>query len=143
MLTSSAKNKGRELESFIVQSLRDSGLDPRASRNPGSGSGNQKGDVWNGLGLTIECKNTKKCPGKQEFEQLAREAMGYGTEVLGWHAPNTSFDDSRVIMNWNDFVEMQKRARVPREIKQRTNSQIKFKLLQLKRFAQEVLKELE
>ena len=140
MLTASAKNKGRELENWIVSKLRNSGLDPRASRNPGSGSGKQKGDVWNALGLCIEAKNTKKCPGKAEFDQLARESMGYGVEVLVWHAPNTSLEDSRAIVNFNDLIELLKKAHNPTPTDH--SRDLKFKIARLKQLANEVAKEL-
>ncbi len=143
MLTQSAKAKGRDLENFVAQLLRDSGLDQRASRNPGSGSGKQKGDIWNALGLTIECKNTKKAPGKQEFEQVRREALGYGIETIIWHPPQVSLDESKVIINIHDWIELLKKSKQSIAIGDRPNKQIKLKLEFAKRAIHELIKELE
>lgn len=135
----SAIAKGKELEDFIVSKLRNSGLDPRAVRNPGSGNGKMKGDINNGLGLTIECKNTKKCPGKAEFAQLRREAMGYGVEVMVWHPPKFSLEDSVVLLNINDFLEFLKRAKEPKTAETTDSKDFAYKL----RRAQNAFRELE
>lgn len=141
MQIKSAKNKGRELENFIVQLLRESGLDSRASRNPGSGSGNrQKGDVWNALGLCIEAKNTVKAPGKAEFDQVRREAGPYETEVIVWHPPKLPLDDSKVILNIHDFIELLKKGRDPKT--EKTSPNLAFKMRRARQSLQEVLKEM-
>ena len=59
MKTQSAIQKGKQLEEFIVDELRLSGLDRRAYRQKGSGNGLNKGDVWKDLNLCIEAKNQK------------------------------------------------------------------------------------
>src|SRR3990167_1215835 len=141
MLTSSAKNKGRILENFVTQLIRDKGLDNRASRNPGSGSGKQKGDIFNALGWTLECKNTRKCPGKAEFTQVAREAMGYTKEAIIWHSPQTSLDESHAIINIHDFFDLIKQSKEPKTINEPTKS-LGYKLANAKRAIQELIKEL-
>lgn len=108
MKPQSAKAKGRELEKYLVQLMRDKGLDRRAAHTPGSGNGLDKGDIWNELGWCFEAKNTKKAPGKAEFEQVRREAMGYQKEVIVWHRPATSMDESVAIINILDFLDLLK-----------------------------------
>lgn len=142
MNTSSAKNKGRALENFVVQKLRQSGLDPRASRNPGSGSGLQKGDVWNSLGFTIECKNTRKAPGKAEYAQVEREAMGYSIGILIWHPPAVSLEDSRVIMNINDWLDLVKKSKDKPNIEM-PGKDLAYKLRNARRAFMELEKELK
>ena len=142
MLISSSKNKGRELENHIVKLIREKGLDRRASRNPGSGSGLQKGDVFNDLGWTIECKNTRTNPGKAAFDQVRRESMGYTKEVVIWHKPNTSLDDSIALINIHDFLDLMKQAKEPKSIKEPSRT-LKYKLEKLKQIIKEIIKELE
>jgi len=48
------------LDSLVGERLVKSGLDPRAKREIGSGSGKAKGDISNGLDLHLECKNQKR-----------------------------------------------------------------------------------
>lgn len=142
MKTQSAKAKGRELENFVVQKLRQRGLDSRATRNPGSGSGKQKGDIWNSLGLCIECKNTKKAPGKEEFEQVRREAMGYQTEVIIWHPPKMPMEESKVILNINDFLDLIEKSR-EKPNTETPDKQFKWDLIQLRNSIKRVEKYIE
>lgn len=114
MQIQSAKKKGRDLENFVVDRLVASGLDPRASRNPGSGSGRRKGDVWNALDLTIECKNTVAYPGQSVFRQVMREALGIMREVIVWHPPRVPLSGSHVIIGWEHFEDLMVKTRQPR-----------------------------
>ena len=45
--------KGKQLENFIVDRLRITGLDTRAYRQKGSGNGLNKGDIWNDLNISF------------------------------------------------------------------------------------------
>lgn len=104
----SAIQKGKELENFVVNKLRWSGLDKQAARTPGSGNGKAKGDIWNALGLVIECKNQKKFP-HDSLAQVAKANVSFfQTEVVVWHPPRTALEDSVAIMNINDLIELLK-----------------------------------
>jgi len=58
MKPTTAIQKGKQLEDFITDELRASGLDRRAYRQKGSGSGFNKGDSWNSLSfiVMVNCK---------------------------------------------------------------------------------------
>lgn len=139
-MTNAAVQKGKELENYIVQWLRDTGLDNRAIRTPGSGNGKIKGDIWNDLGLSIECKNTAGFQ-KSWFQQNEKSAMGYSKEVLIWHMPRTSLHDSKVIIDLDFFGELLKKHKEP-EIKQ-PDRQLSWKLRNLIRLAKDIINELE
>lgn len=102
MKTKSAKAKGRQLESYIVERLRASGLDVQAQRTPGSGTGKDKGDIWNKLGFCFECKNTRIFPGIGAQRQLEK-AAGSSVGVLVWHPPGTPLSATRIVMSWEKF----------------------------------------
>ncbi len=84
MKVKSAIAKGKELEKWVIERLKLSGLDRRSHRNPGSGSGLAKGDVDNDLNLCIECKNQKNFS-KEWYKQAERESMGTQEPVVVWH----------------------------------------------------------
>lgn len=108
MLPRSAIQKGKELEDFIAEELRSSGIDPRAQRQKGSGNGLNKGDIWNAAGICIEAKNTKKFYFDGAWHQAVRESMGTQEPVVVWHRPQTPLSDSIVFMKWEFFKEMLK-----------------------------------
>lgn len=100
--------KGKEFEEFIAGLLRSYGIDIRARRQKGSGSGLLKGDIDNDIGWCYEAKNHKHFNWKSAAEQVKREAMGYQKEAIFWHPPFRSFDDSVTIINIHDFMELLK-----------------------------------
>lgn len=106
MKIQSAIAKGKQLENFIVEELRSSGLDTRAMRNPGSGNGKNKGDVWNDLNLAFEAKNTKNFHINQFFEQATKQGLGTQHPVVVWHPPHKPLEDSIVVINWYHFKDL-------------------------------------
>jgi len=98
--------KGKQLEDFVAKLLRDSGLDIKARREIGSGSGVFKGDVSNNLDIHFECKNVAKMQWKETFKQIARDNVSGHKEVLVWHMPNTSLNDSKVVINIDYFIDL-------------------------------------
>ena len=111
MLPSSAKKKGKLLERFVEQELRQSGIDRTAYRTPASGSGLNKGDVVSPrTNFSIECKNTRNCP-ISGWAQAKREAVGdYAKPMLVWHPPNEPLESSLVMLRWHDLKEILKSA---------------------------------
>ncbi len=99
----SAIQKGKELENFVAEQLQSYGLDIKAKRQIGSGSGKAKGDISTDMGFTIECKNTKRFDWKSAADQVRREAMGYQKEMIIWHPPQRPMDDSVAIVNVHDL----------------------------------------
>ena len=65
MKAKSSIAKGKFLEDYVADQIREKGIDPKAYRSHGSGSGNrEKGDIWTsmmilGQNAGIECKNQK------------------------------------------------------------------------------------
>ena len=101
MQPKSAIKKGKELERAIERDLRQSGIDPNARRNPGSGSGLAKSDIYvPRIGASIECKNTKTI-GLGAWRQAVRDAKkGHTVPILIWKPPYASTDDSLFVAEW-------------------------------------------
>jgi hypothetical protein len=63
MKAKSAKAKGKLLEQYVADQIREKGIDPRAYPSHGSGSGTrEKADIWTSMMVLdqnagIECKN--------------------------------------------------------------------------------------
>ena len=136
----SAIQKGKELENWIVERLRLSGLDARAYRQKGSGNGLNKGDVWNDLNLCIEAKNTAKPNLNKTLKQVNREALGTQTPVMVWHMPQTPLEDSKVIIDWHYFESLLTQARQPTTIN--PDREFYYKLENLRRAVKSLEKEL-
>ena len=141
MTPQSALAKGKELEKYIVQWLKESGLDDRAARNPGSGNGLRKGDVDNDLGLSIECKNTKSFQIEKSFLQADRQSLGYLNPVLIWHPPQKPLSDSLVVITLHHFEELLKKSREPKM--QSPDRTMNYALMLLKVAINEVAKHLK
>jgi hypothetical protein len=140
MKPNSAKAKGNLLEDWIVNRLILSGLDTRAYRQKGSGSGLNKGDVWNSLNLCIEAKNQTNFK-PAWFKQAEKESLGQQEPVVVWHPPNKPLDDSKVFINWNYYEKLLLKAKEPKSTK--PTRDFRWRLENLKSAIQKVLKELK
>ena len=89
-----------------------SGLDTRAYRQKGSGSGLNKGDIWNDLNLCIEAKNQKNFKNNW-FGQVKRESLGSQIPVIVWHKNQVPLEDSVVMIGWWCFEELLKKSKEP------------------------------
>lgn len=114
MLAKSAHQKGKTLENLVVDKLIESGLDTKASRVLGSGNGNRiKTDVNTSImigdrTLGIECKNHKVPHVKDWWEQTCKlEKLGY-LPALIYKLEGEKYEDSKVVIYLNDFIEMLK-----------------------------------
>lgn len=134
--------KGKELEDFIAAELRTSGLDKRAYRQKGSGSGLNKGDSWNALGLCIECKNQQNFSVKW-YEQAEKESMGTQEPVVVWHKPWTPLEASFVFITWDYFKKLLTKSKEYGNIKEGTPRELKWRVQRLVDAAKSVIKELE
>ena len=132
--------KGKELENYIVDRLRLSGLDNRAYRQKGSGNGLNKGDVWNDLSLCIECKNQKNFS-KDWFEQAEKESMGTQEPIVVWHAPQTPLEASMVFITWDYLEKLLVRSKEPPTPE--TSNELKWRVKRFVDYGKELLKELE
>jgi len=140
MKASSAKAKGKLLEDWIVSRFRLTGLDNRAYRQKGSGSGLNKGDVWNDLGLCIEAKNQKKFLSKW-VDQVNRETMTFEKPVIVWHPPQRPLEDSWTMIPWYYFEELLLKSKQP--VTTNPDSTTAYKIRRLVQSAKDLLKELE
>jgi hypothetical protein len=141
MKPQTAIQKGKELEDFIVDRLRLAGLDRRAYRQKGSGSGKAKGDVWNDLNIHFEAKNQKNFGGKAWFNQMTEENVSYLKECLVWHMPNTPLESSKVIIDWDYYEELLKKTKEPPT--QETSKELRWRLKRFLEYAKDLIKELE
>jgi hypothetical protein len=139
----SAIQKGKELEEFIVQRLRLTGLDTRAYRQKGSGSGLNKGDVWNDLNLCFEAKNTAKPNLGPALKQVNREALGTQIPVMVWHMPRTPLDDSKVIIDWSYFEALLGKSKMKESEIENPDRAVAYKLRRFIQYGKDLLKELE
>ena len=136
-----AIQKGKQLEDFITDELRESGLDRRAHRQKGSGSGLNKGDSWNALGLCIECKNQRNFSPKW-YQQAEKESMGTQEPVVIWHPPQKPLEASMVFVSWDYFKRLLLKSKEPPKINQ-PSKELKWRIQRLVENAKSVIKELE
>ncbi len=138
----SAIAKGKELEKWIIGRLKLFGLDKRAHRNPGSGSGLARGDINNALNIHFECKNQKQFGGKKWFNQMKKDNVSCFPEVLVWHLPNTPFEETKAIIDFLWLEELLLKAKNPPKLSELDKTG-KWHLINLKNAIQQVIKDLE
>lgn len=142
MLGSSAVQKGKLLENFIVDQLRLSGVDIHARRTKGSGGYLEKGDIYNKLNLNIECKNQKTFQFRKFWTQTLKDSeKTHSTPILIWHPPNLPLEDSAVMMPLDYFCNLLKRAEEPK-IKE-PDREFKWQVQRLVDAARAVIKQIE
>ena len=132
--------KGKLLENWVVDQLRRSGLDNRATRTPGSGNGHLKGDIYNDLNLNIECKNQAKPSLNSWWRQSQKDALGDLDGIVVWHPQGIPLENSVVILSWHFFERLLVKSQQP----QTTNPdrEFKWKVQRMVDSAKAVLKEL-
>jgi hypothetical protein len=147
MLARSAKDKGRRYENLIAKAIRDSGLDPRAGREIGSGSGTMKGDIRSTIPFLIEAKNQKTVHALDWIDQAKEQASsGFAWKdrwALVFRDPRTpeSQEISYVVLDFYEFLNLLKKAAEPKM--KNPDRAVEYKLKTLIRSAKEVLKEIE
>ena len=122
MKTLSAKQKGKDLENYIADQIREKGIDPRAVRDGASGAGNrEKGDIQTsmmilGQNAGIEAKNQAviKIPEwwrqTLKLESLGREPM------LVFKEKGKGFVETLCVMRLDTILELIKRQNETTEI---------------------------
>lgn len=108
----SAIAKGKILEDWVANEIRDKGLDPKAYRSHGSGNTNsEKGDIWTsmqvlGQNVGIECKNQKTLAIPKWWRQT-RKLESLGREpVLVFKQQGESLDETKVVIYLETFLEL-------------------------------------
>lgn len=108
---------GAELENHVAQQIRAVGLDPKARRNPDSGSGNrEKADIDTSLQILgervhIECKNWAR-HGMAEWLRHAEygSSMTHGTPLLVYKLRKQRLHEARAIIGLDTLLELIKKA---------------------------------
>jgi hypothetical protein len=117
MKARSAIKKGKALEDYVCEQIRDKGIDPKAYRSHGSGNGTtEKSDIWTsmmilGQNAGIECKNhaTLKIPEwwrqTKKLESLSREP------VLVFKIGYEDWGDTKCVIYLDTLLELIKNQR--------------------------------
>ena len=106
MKPNSARAKGKLLEKWVAERLRNTGIDPQARQEIGSGSGMLKGDIATKLPITIECKNSKNFSIRKAVKQAQEASMGYQEHCVIWHPNYVAMENSLVVMPWSLFEKL-------------------------------------
>lgn len=153
MKPSSAIAKGKELENYVCEQLIQKGLDAKAYRSKGSGSGTgEKADIWTSLTLLkrnagIECKNHSVPHIKdwwsqtQKLEKLGREP------ILVYKLRGEGMSDSKAVVYLDsllDLIKLANQAEPEKETKTvATNHKLNWLLKSGIDILKKIIKELE
>lgn len=142
----SAKAKGKLLEDYIARRIRQLGLDRLAMRQPGSGSGQWKGDVNTkmkvlGRQAVIEAKNQKNLHIQEWWIQTERQTLNWGEPVLAFKLFREPLEATKVVIYLDTFLELVKRASEPKI--QEQDREFKWKLANLEKAVKALQKELK
>ena len=108
--TSSAKAKGRKLQSWAANIIRyifrfeDGDVESRAMGSPGvdimlSAYARKK------FPISIECKNTKEFPHLLALAQSRHNHYNKTIAAVLWHPPRKYMDESIIYFNFKDFCQ--------------------------------------
>lgn len=100
--------KGAELEDTIVSLLEE--IDPQACRSVGSGNSKFKGDIYNKIGLRIECKYRaieNCCVNRKWWNKLIKELNVYNQEIPILVLQN-KHDEIFACLDIKDLIELLK-----------------------------------
>jgi Holliday junction resolvase len=149
MNPTSAKKKGKYLESHVADLIRLKGLDNRAYRDGASGAGNrEKGDVATsitilGRNICIECKNQKTSKFPKWWKQCETAALKTSSEpVLITKYDREPLEAAKVTIYLDTFLDLVKRAKEPTKV-DAPSRELRWHLERLKQDAGKVIKLLE
>ena len=134
MSTQKTKNaKGNALENYVADRIRDKGIDPKARRSIGSGSGTrEKADIDTtmqilGINIGIECKNQSVAKVREWWSQAQELEYVRRVPVVVYKLKGENFEDSKVIISLDTFLDMAKRSQAPM-IERRDDSEFRWLL---------------
>jgi len=132
ILHSSAKSKGREMEKAVVNMIKEKGLDSRARRTSGSGSGLDKGDISTclqilGRNANLEVKNQKVMSFESWWKQTEKQTLGLAEPVLVFKFHDEPMAAAKTVIYFETLLNLIKKAREPK-INLTTNREEKFKV---------------
>jgi len=115
MKPSSAKAKGKLLENYVADQIREKGIDPRAVRDGASGAGNrEKGDIVTSMMILdqnagIEVKNQKVISIPSWWRQTCKlESLGR-EPMLVFKENQKPVEDTLCVMYLDTVLELIKR----------------------------------
>ena len=113
-MSKSSVQKGQELEDYVVEQLRESGLDPRAKRAFKSGATNsEKSDIWTSLmvlgqNIGIECKNQALLRMGEWWRQTRKLQSLSREPVLVYKELLEPMGETKVVIYLETFLELLK-----------------------------------
>lgn len=142
----SAKEKGKRFENYVAEQIREHGIDPRASREIGSGNGKRKGDLNTSLDFLIEAKNQKKISLFQWIRQAqAQSRSGYANRekwALVIRNPDLpEFEGVVVCIDFYQFLSLYKKAMEPKTVN--PDRTLLYKAERVKQAINDFMKELK
>ena len=140
----SAQQKGKRLENYVCEAIKEMGLG-KAVRTPGSGSGKIKGDTFSAIDFTIECKNQKQFHW-QDIEQAKEEAQQGNYYKDKWaliirDPRKPEFESVYAIIDLGQFLELLKKN--SESIIKKPDRETAYLLKSLKEIIRRVLNKLE
>lgn len=121
-LAKSRIQKGKELENYIADQIISKGLDDKACRSIGSGSGTrEKADISTsmmilGRNAGIEAKNQKKLCIPDWWKQTLKLELVHREPVLVIKLPRTAMQDSLAVIKLDTLLELIKYQKDSEEI---------------------------
>ena len=112
--------KGKALENYVADQIRSKGIDPKARRSIGSGSGTrEKADIDTtmmilGVNVGIECKNYAVAKVREWWAQAEKLEFVRRVPVVTYKLKGESYEDTKVILRLDTFLDMAKRAEEPK-----------------------------
>lgn len=116
-MTKSSVAKGKLLENYVVEQLREKELDLRAYRSYGSGNGTgEKSDIWTSLmvlgqNVGFECKNQATLCIPEWWRQTKRLESLSREPVLVFKQFGEPLAESKVVIYLDTFLEMAKKIK--------------------------------
>ena len=110
----STKQKGRLLENYVADQIRDKGIDVRARAEMSSGAGNrEKGDIWTsmmilGQNVGIECKNQNTLKIQKWWRQTKKLEKLSREPVLIFHIEHEPFGETKALIYLDTLLELVK-----------------------------------
>lgn len=108
----SKMRKGKALEDYVAQRLIDTGIDTRARRSIGSGSGTkEKADIETSAmigdtNIGIECKHTDKPQLLDWWRQARKLEQVRRVPVLVWKQTGDQYNDTKAIISLETLLQL-------------------------------------
>lgn len=138
--------RGRDLENYVADEIRRKGLDPKASRSIGSGSGNrEKADINTSLTILgrnagIECKNYKVAHIQEWWRQTEKLCTIAREPVLAYKLERETLGETKVVIYLDTFLDLLKKNQAPKV--QSPDRELKYLMDRARAMLQGIIKRL-